>query len=273
MSIVWARIGVTGSFVLLMFCISMNFYAEGRKRIRTYEEYLKGVYQKTKKRSFYIRKRDWLRHMGASFHFGKWFSAEAYWLLKCLLFVTTFLTVSRIAWGYGCLAALFMWIGIDLLIEALNKSDNRRMLQDLKLIFRSMDIQTKAGVHIPDALSELYGSVQEKRLQEALLNLSGEMVMEGNVYEALMHFREKFENAQIDSMCMIVLQALETGQAASMLREMENQVKDMEALILAEQKQKMDRSITFYQLGILGCMLAIVIYSCVAGMFQAAWFL
>jgi len=273
MTLTYWRMGIGMScflFVLLLLCDNAQ---SGRKKLHSYEEFLKAIYEGTKSSSFYRRKQAWLEQMGATYHFGKWFSVNAYFMTKWLICFLCLWIGANLNVIVGVVMGLLVWLGFDVMIVALNRRDNHRMLRDMKLIYRSLEIQTKAGVYLTDALSELYFSVKEKRLQEALLSLSGELVMEGNIYEALMHFKGRFENAQIDTMCIIILQALETGQATQMLREMENQTKDVESLLLSEQKQKIDRSVTFYQLGIFGCMLVVIIYSCIAGMFEAAWFI
>lgn len=74
----------------------------------------------------------------------------------------------------------------------------------------------------------------------------------------------------MDSLCIILLQALESGQAVELLGDIGEQIKDMEETVLKRRKSALDRSITFYQLGILAVVLAIALYACVTYMFGAA---
>jgi hypothetical protein len=67
-----------------------------------------------------------------------------------------------------------------------------------------------------------------------------------------------------------VLQALESGQAVELLADISEQIKDMEASLLEKRKGRLDRSVTFYQLGILGAILAVILYACVKYMLSAA---
>ena len=145
------------------------------------------------------------------------------------------------------------------------------MLSEMKLLYHSLEIQVKAGVHVTDAMAETYNIVQHKRLRQALLGLAGELVIEGDFYQAIDHFGKQFENEQITILCVILLQANQTGQAVELIREMEEQIKDMEGLMRMGKKQALDRAITFYQLGIFLAMLVVVLYSCITGMFQASW--
>lgn len=120
-----------------------------------------------------------------------------------------------------------------------------------------------------DALAECYGNVQEKRLRAALLELAGDIVMRADIYDAINNFQEKFDNRHIDSLCIIVLQALESGQAVELLGDMGEQIKDMEGQVLERKKGKLDRSITFYQLCVLTVVLTIALYACMISMFTA----
>ena len=74
----------------------------------------------------------------------------------------------------------------------------------------------------------------------------------------------------MDSLCITILQALESGQAVELLGDIGEQIKDMEETVLARKKAALERSITFYQLGILIAVLGIALYACVTYMFGAA---
>ena len=51
----------------------------------------------------------------------------------------------------------------------------------------------------------------KRRLRQACLDLAGDIVMKADIYEALEHFQEKFDNRYVDSLCITILQALESG--------------------------------------------------------------
>ena len=156
------------------------------------------------------------------------------------------------------------------LLGYLNRRDNERMLPEIKLVYHALEMQIRAGVYVTDALAECYGSVQEERLRQAFLDLAGDIVMKADLYEALEHFQGKFDNRYIDALCITILQALESGQAVELLVDIGEQIKDMESSLLERKKSALDRSITFYQLGILAAVLGITLYACVSHMFTAA---
>lgn len=87
-----------------------------------------------------------------------------------------------------------------------------------------------------DALAECYGSVQEQRLRAALLDLAGDIVMKADIYEALDRFQNRFDNRYVDSLCITILQALESGQALALLGDISEQIKDMEETVLERKR-------------------------------------
>lgn len=176
--------------------------------------------------------------------------------------------------GYGVIAgailgAVFFKVP-DIMLTGLNNKDNERILPEIKLVYNALSMQIKAGIYVTDALAEVYGSVRDKRLNAALMELSGEIVMKADVGEALERFQAKFNNRYVDTLCIIILQALESGQAVELLSDIAEQIKDMEVTMLNRKKSSLDRSVTFYQLGILTVILVVVLYACITQMFSAA---
>ena len=94
--------------------------------------------------------------------------------------------------------------------------------------------------------------------------------MKADIYDSLEKFQGKFDNRYVDSLCITIFQALESGQAIELLRDIGEQIKDMEETVLERKKAALDRSITFCQLGVLTVVLGLVVYACVSYMFGAA---
>ena len=180
-----------------------------------------------------------------------------------------FLVVSELSVFAGMICAGCFYFGMDVLLLYLNKRDNERMLPEIRLIYHALEIQIRAGVYVVDALAECYAGVNEKRLKQALLDLAGAITMKADIYDALDQFQEKFDNRYIDALCITVIQALESGQAVELLGDIAEQVKDMEVAVLGQKKGALDRSITFYQLGILAAVLGMVLYACIMQMLEA----
>ncbi|MBQ2803429.1 MAG: type II secretion system F family protein [Lachnospiraceae bacterium] len=230
-----------------------------------------GLLKKKQKDSlWYQRTLERLCRNGATFHYGRNMNPWRYLSVRILLALLGFLALGEIAVGYGILTAMLLFSLPEWLLMYLNKKDNERMLPEMKLVYHALAIQIRAGVYVTDALAECYGSVQEKRLKQALLDLAGDIVMKSDIYEALERFQGKFDNRYIDSLCITLLQACESGQAVELLNDMSEQLKDMEETLMNHKKSSLDRSITFYQLGILVAVLGVIIYACISYLFQAA---
>ena len=54
------------------------------------------------------------------------------------------------------------------------------------------------------------------------------------------------------------------------MRDLGEQVKDMEQQVLMSKKASLDRSLTFYQLGILTVVLGLTLYICIVQMLDVA---
>jgi Flp pilus assembly protein TadB len=211
-----------------------------------------------------------LAENGAAFHYGGWVNPQRYLSLQIVIGTCGFLILVKRSLPVALAAGAALYFLPDLLLLFLNGRDNERLLPEIKLVYHALEIQIRAGVYVTDALTECYGSVQHPRLRKALLDLAGDIVMKADIYEALEHFQGQFDNRYIDSLCMIILQALESGQALELLGDIGEQIKDMEEAVLERKKGALDRSITFYQLGILAAVLGIALYACVTHMMSAA---
>lgn len=229
--------------------------------------------KKTHKGFFdYDRMEAYLNTRGAIYYYGKWVNP------------VSFLAIRLVAGGIGMvlgfsqgiLLAIVLTIGgfflPCILLEYMDKRDNGRMLAQLDLVYSALSIQIRAGVYVTDALAECYGSVTHVRLREALQNLSGDIVMKADLDQALERFQGQFNNRYIDSLCITILQAMESGQAVELLGDIAEQIKDMEITLQHKKKEQLNRSATFYQLGIFALILALVLYACVVHLFSASLF-
>ena len=238
--------------------------------LKSYEEFKGLLKTKTKELSWYQKTERWLCRNGAAFHFGNWITPVWYLSMRLVTAGSGFIIGSTLAPGFGVAAAMLLFLLPGWLIPYLNKKDNEKMLPQLRLVYHGLEIQIRAGVYVTDALAECYGCVQERRLKQAFLDMAGDIVMKADIYESLQSFQGKFDNRHIDALCITILQALESGQAVERLSDLAEQIKDMELTVLNRKKASLDRSITFYQLGILAAVLGIVLYACVTQMFQTA---
>ncbi len=220
----------------------------------------------------YNRLEKYLCANGAVYHYGKWVNPVSYPAL-CLVSALLLLAIG-LTWSLpvGVICAVAGFFLPSILLEYMNKKDNEKMLTELNLIYGALSIQIRAGVYVTDALAECYGSVNQVRLREALQNLSGDIVMKADLDSALERFQGQFNNRYIDSLCITILQATESGQAVELLGDIAEQIKDMELILQQKKKEKLNRSVTFYQLGIFALILVLVLYACVVHLFSADLF-
>ena len=269
---IWlAVLPAAASVLLFMLLISLQAAFRPRRLIlKAYEELSGFLKVRGQEMAWYQTSGAWLQKNGASFHFGRWINPVCFLAVRTVAAAIGLGAFLRISWAAGVLAGGFLFFLPGLLLVWQNKKDNERMLPELRLVYNALEIQIKAGVYVTDALAECYGSVGERRLRQAFLDLTGDIVMKADIYEALERFQEKFDNRYVDSLCITVLQALESGQAVELLRDIGEQVKDMETMVLERKKASLDRSMTFYQLGVLTAALGVALYACVMDMFAAA---
>ena len=220
----------------------------------------------------YDRWDSFLRKNGAAYHLGKWINPISFFLLSGFMgllgiFVGTYMD--------GLVAVMLGIVGIFLpgiYIEYANRRDNREMISELDLIYCALGIQIRAGVYVTDALSECYGRVSQLRLRDGLQMLSGDIVMKADLDEALERFQGCFNNRYIDTLCITILQAMESGQAVELLGDIAEQIKEMELLLQSRKKEQLDRRVTFYQLGIFALVLVLTLYACITHLFSASLF-
>ncbi len=222
----------------------------------------------------YEKWESFLRVNGAACHYGGWINPVSY-LTLCMVLAGAGLVTGLFAMGVlaGLAGAALGACLPGFLLERMNRRDNENMLTELNLVYNALAIQIRAGVHVTDALAELYGSVKQTRLRDALQTLSGDIVMKADMEEALERFQGQFNNRYIDSLCITVMQAMESGQAVELLGDIADQIRDMELTLQGRRREKLDRSITFYQLGIFSAVIAVVLYACVEYMFGNNMFL
>jgi len=273
MQIVWLGKFLPAVSGLLTLWLFGSLGASGRSKgmaLKAYRE-LSGLLRgKEKEHGWYQRTERQLMKNGAVFHYGKWVNPIRFLTVRLLLALSGLAALGGMGIGCGLAAFVALFFVPTFLLEYMNRRDNEKLLPELKLVYHALELQIRAGVYVTDALAECYGSVQNRRLRKALLDLAGDIVMKSDIYQALERFQGSFDNRYIDSLCITILQALESGQALELLGDIGEQIKDMEQTVLERKKGALDRSITFYQLGVLSVVMGIALYACVTYMFGAA---
>ena len=135
---------------------------------------------------------------------------------------------------------------IDMMIYYINRHDNKVMQNDIQLIYNLLLIQSRSNIYLPDALCDCVDLIDpdDKRLIKALETLKGDLYGGKTFKEALEYFNNSFNNSYIDSMCVTLLQAADTGLAANLLKDINAQVQHFTALQLNQETEMMDMKVT-----------------------------
>lgn len=259
-----------GMLLFALMCLLRREYHPRGRLLRAYHELSGLLQERGRQNGWYRRREKWLVKNGAAFHYGKHVEPIRLLAVQSVMAALGGGILGGRSVIFAMFAAAMLFCLPSGLLVYLNRQDNRRLLPELKLVYHAMEIQIRAGVYVTDALAECYGAVHERRLRAALLTLAGDIVMKADICDALSSFQEKFDNRHVDSLCIIVLQALESGQAVELLNDIGEQLKDMEAVLMEQKKGKLDRTITLYQLCVLAVVLGIALYACVSYMFRSA---
>ncbi len=264
------------SKVLILFsgltaaALSGSLLYPGRGAIYLKGSEFAGMIRKKGLRLTYERLSAWLRKNGAVYHIGKKTDPGRFIgmciVLGCMGFFAGMSVSVFMGFALGSLTALFL----PLSVPALNRADSKAMLPDIRLIYHSLGVQIKSGVYVTDALAECSTSVTNRRLKDALSEFYAEVIMKSDIYASLERFRSAFDDRYIDSLCITVVQALESGQAVELLGDIAEQVRDMEEEVFESRKASLDRLLTLCQLLVLGAVLATALYTCVMYMMSRA---
>lgn len=203
-----------------------------------------------------------LNTKGAVYMFGTIANPVIYMLIKTLAFLLLFMT--GVSVGGFALAFLLGITGFflpDVLLTVSNSADNDAMLGDIKCIYDTLRIQTKAGVFLSASLSECYLAVRNRRLKSALLELTNDISTRRDIDDALERFNEKFDCGQIDIFCIVIRQSMESGRSVKVLEDLSLQMNDLQHAINMKEKEALDRKVQVIELLIFIGLLAVTVYS------------
>lgn len=167
-------------------------------------------------------------------------------------FATAFVFAIAGLYGFGLLAGIIAFIigfvFIDFIAQQSNSGDNRQMLLDLKGVYDTLRIQTRAGIYTSQILSDCFMIVKNKRLREAMMKLTSSITVHNDIEGSLEEFRSKFSNDYIDSLSLIIRQSMVTGLSTQMLEDIKLQMENIENALLLADKRATENKVTFVQL-------------------------
>ena len=199
---------------------------------------------------------------GATYMFGEAANPVNYMLIKILVLLLLFMVgMSLEGIIVGALLGLTGFFLPDILLTVSNSSDNDAMLEDIKCVYDTLRIQTKAGVFLTASLSECYLAVRNRRLKSALLELTNDISTRREIDDALERFNEKFDCGQIDIFCIVIRQSMESGRSVKALEDLSLQMNDLQRAINMKEKEALDRKVQIIELLIFMGLLAVTVYS------------
>lgn len=152
------------------------------------------------------------------------------------------------------------YFGLDFIINMSDKADNDKMLADIEDVYDTLRIQTKAGVYITSVLTDCYLVVKNKRLKSAFLKLTSDIAAKNDIDTALDDFRGKFRNEYIDTLVIIIKQSMQTGQAAKMFDDIREQIADIDAAMIINEKNSINSKIIFVQMIVYIAIIVVAVY-------------
>lgn len=197
-------------------------------------------------------------------------STPSHYILTKLVFAITFMLIGIELESvlFSIAFFLFGYYLPNIIIKISNDEDNEKIMADLKEVYDTLRIQAKAGVFLTESLADCYLVARNKRLKKAFLELSGKIIANGDIEQAMIEFNSKFNNQYIDTFVTVVLQSLESGQTVQILEDLSEQIDDIQEVIDIKEKQRIQRKIDLIGLLIFIGILSIVLYGLFTELFS-----
>ena len=216
---------------------------------------LKGNQKRYEKRKLY------LSQMGANYFAGRTVLPEEYFLLRVsIAFLFAFLTV--VFFGtitMSILCSIFGFLLPDLLLQIMNDRNNTRILKDIKSIFDTIKIKTQGGMFLTSAITECYRNTRNRRLKQALYEMSGQIIAKQDLVETIDSFNIKFKNKYIDTLCIILKQSLDSGKTVEIMESIQDQLTDMQEAVNLQIRNKLNAKVLVVQI----LLYAVIIVLCI----------
>ena len=274
----------TLSLIIALLCsvlVSFIFLKAGNDALSKSETFIRVAQAVLEEKNFIKRhlklKTVWLRQMGVSYMLGRDISVYFFYSIKFVSSILLAIVVISLFRGAGFMSVcvvLTVTLGIgytipDLILMMSNESDNSIMLNDIRLIYDTLKIQSKSGVYITDILSECQLLVQMPRLKKALMELTNEIYTKHNLSSGLKIFNSKFKNIYIDMLVMTIEQSVQSGQSVQMFQDIAQQIHDVEQALYEKEKRRAENKMFIYQLAVYFAILLIVVYAMFSQLIRA----
>ncbi len=215
---------------------------------------------------------EFLSNQGVDYMFQKKIKYKEWLIIKGLFSVLGLGLGLGEGLGWAIIFAYLGWCFPTILVRISNRSDNYAMLEDIKEIYDTLRIQTKAGVYLTHSLGECYLGVRHPRLKAALLDLSNGMLAKTDLNIELDLFSKKFQNSYVHTLCIIIKQSMESGQMLQSLGDISEQLADMQHTLAIREREALERKIQILELlffvGVLGISFYTLSFELIQSIYQ-----
>lgn len=212
----------------------INWKEQMERLLESSVEQLKG------KEKWYENRKVYLSRIGINYRLGKELMPEEYLLLQLLSGGVCGL-LGLLLFGFAGILGLpigFFLPGV--LFESMNERDNKRILNEVKGIYDTIQIKTQGGMFLTSAITECYRNTRNERLKKALLEMSGQIIAKNNLTETIDEFNMKFKNKYIDNLCIILKQSLDSGKTVEIMESIQDQLSDIQEAVNLQMRNRLE---------------------------------
>lgn len=222
--------------------------------------------------SEYEKLQKWLKSIGTEYivkGFGDPFQFVASNLLLMVCVILMFGIRGKMVAGFGM--AVVLLITEILVLTAIDRKNNREMLDDVSFLYDATAIQLTSHIYVAQAVANCLTYIRNKRLHQALTELCSNITLGGDVRIATKDFSEKFQNEYLDTFCSVIVQiTAETGEPGKLIEDMSKQLSVLKETNFASRKKFTENRLQLCIIGIFIVFTVLIFYLCIASMTGSA---
>lgn len=261
---------VIAVFCFLLFVLFGKTYKPEAVVVKTYDRVNNRLKERKTKIFDYQRTAEFLQAYGASYCYGKWINPVNYMGIRLIVSAVFFYVGIQFHWAAALVLMILGYKIPRILIWYSNRKDNEKMLSQIMTVYKALESLTHSGVYITNALKECYKRLPDGRLRDAFEEMASELFVKKSLEEAVEHLNSKFKNEFIDTLCIIIRQAKETGKSIDLLGDIKEQIADMNGVLLQKKKNALDRRGTFLIMIVLGAGVIFLVYALLTNLFDVS---
>ena len=167
--------------------------------------------------------------------------------------------------------ALMLLLMEILILTAIDRKNNREMLDDVSFLYDATAIQLTSHIYVSQAVANCLTYIKNKRLHQALTELCSNITLGGDVRIATKDFSEKFQNEYLDTFCNVIVQiTAETGEAGRLIEDMAKQLSVLKETNFTARKKATENQLQLCIIGIFIVFTVLIFFLCIASMTGSA---